>query len=243
MGIQGSIDQQEVLIGSGLFLKQSGIDINEAEDVSLKLSDEGKTLLYVSIDKHVIALIAVADTLKDGAKEAIHNLKQQGLRIVMISGDNERTAKAIAKKLEIDEVIAGVLPAGKVDAVKTLQQQGNVAFVGDGINDAPALAQADVGVAIGTGTDIAIESADVILMSGDVNKIFDAIKLSKATLNNIKQNLFWAFIYNILLIPVAAGAIYPFFGVLLSPMLAAAAMGLSDVFVITNALRLRNFRV
>jgi P-type E1-E2 ATPase len=160
----------------------------------------------------------------------------------MISGDNEPTARAIANRLQIDEVIAQVLPSGKVEAVKTLQRQGHVAFVGDGINDAPALAQANVGVAIGTGTDIAIESADVILMSGDVHKLLDAVRLSRATLNNIKQNLFWAFIYNILLIPVAAGVFYPFLGVLLSPILAAAAMGLSDLFVLTNALRLRNFK-
>lgn len=242
LGIQGVINQQDVLIGSALFLRQSGIDIKGAEALTLQLSDEGKTLLYVAIEKRPVALIAVADTLKEGAKVAIYGLKQQGLRVVMISGDNQRTARAIAKELEIDEVIAGVLPAGKVDAVKTLQQQGKAAFVGDGINDAPALAQADVGIAIGTGTDIAIESADVILMSGNVNKLVDAIRLSKATLNNIKQNLFWAFIYNILLIPVAAGLLYPAFGILLSPILAAAAMGLSDLFVLTNALRLRNFR-
>jgi P-type Cu+ transporter len=257
LGIQGLVNNTQVAIGSEAFLLPSGIDTSEASETASRLSDEGKTLLYVAVNQKLVALMAVADTLKDGAKEAIQHLKEQGLRVVMISGDNERTAKAIAKKLEIDEVIAGVLPAGKVEAVKKLNPpdfakaksspfekggQGGVAFVGDGINDAPALAQADVGIAIGTGTDIAIESADVILMSGDVNKLFDAIRLSKATLNNIKQNLFWAFIYNILLIPVAAGVFYPFLGVLLSPILAAAAMGLSDLFVLTNALRLRNFR-
>ena len=242
LGVWGNVNNDAVAIGSATFMNQLGIQIDSNNELSSRLSDEGKTLLYVAINQHLTALIAVADTLKEGAKEAIQNLKQQGLRVVMISGDNERTARAIAKQLEIDEVIAGVLPAGKVDAVKKLQEQAKTAFVGDGINDAPALAQADVGIAIGTGTDIAIESADIILMSGDVNKLVDAIRLSKATLNNIKQNLFWAFIYNILLIPVAAGVFYPFFGVLLSPMLAAAAMGLSDVFVISNALRLRNFK-
>ncbi len=255
LGVQGNVNNDAVAIGSAAFLNQLGIQVDASNELGSRLSDEGKTLLYIAINQHLTALIAVADTLKEGAREAIHALRQQGLRIVMISGDNERTAKAIAKQLEIDEVIAGVLPAGKVEAVKQLQSPrppfgsqseqggyGGIAFVGDGINDAPALAQADVGIAIGTGTDIAIESADIILMSGDVNKLVDAIRLSRATLNNIKQNLFWAFIYNILLIPVAAGVLYPFFGVLLSPMLAAAAMGLSDVFVISNALRLRNFK-
>ena len=242
LGIQGTVEGKQVYIGSDLFLSQLGISTAEASELSSSLSDQGKTLLYVAVDYHFCALIAVADTLKQGAREAISTLKQQGLQVVMISGDNERTARAIAKDLEIDQVIAGVLPAGKVNAVKTLQSQAKVAFVGDGINDAPALAQADVGMAIGTGTDIAIESADVILMSGDLNKLVDAIRLSRATLNNIKQNLFWAFIYNILLIPVAAGVLYPVFGILLSPMLAAAAMGLSDVFVLSNALRLKKFK-
>jgi P-type Cu+ transporter len=160
----------------------------------------------------------------------------------MVTGDDERTARAIAARLNIDEVLAEVLPDGKAAAVKALQAEGRkVAFVGDGINDAPALAQADVGLAIGTGTDVAIESADVVLMSGDLRNVPNAIALSKATLRNIKQNLFWAFAYNTMLIPVAAGVLYPFYGVLLSPVFAAAAMGLSSVFVLTNALRLRGF--
>jgi P-type E1-E2 ATPase len=161
---------------------------------------------------------------------------------VMISGDNQHTANAIARQLNIDEVVAEVMPEGKVDTLKTLQQQGRVAFIGDGINDAPALAQADVGLAVGTGTDIAIEAADVVLMSGRLTAVSDAIALSRATIRNIRQNLFWAFAYNVALIPVAAGVLYPAFGILLSPMFAAGAMALSSVFVLSNALRLRRFK-
>ena len=165
-----------------------------------------------------------------------------GLKVVMISGDNQHTANAIARQLNIDEVVAEVMPEGKVDTLKTLQQQGRVAFIGDGINDAPALAQADVGLAVGTGTDIAIEAADVVLMSGRLTAVSDAIALSRATIRNIRQNLFWAFAYNVALIPVAAGVLYPAFGILLSPMFAAGAMALSSVFVLSNALRLRRFK-
>jgi Cu+-exporting ATPase len=186
--------------------------------------------------------LGVADSLKEGSRETIKLLHEQGLKVAMITGDNRRTADAIAKELGIDTVLAEVLPGGKVDAIKQLQKEHKVAFVGDGINDAPALAQADVGLAIGTGTDIAIEAADVILMSGDLRGVPNALALSRATLNNIKQNLFWAFVYNTLLIPVAAGILYPNFDILLSPILAAAAMGLSDLFVIGNAMRLRSFK-
>lgn len=187
-------------------------------------------------------MIAVADPIKPSTPAAIAALHQLGLKVAMITGDNRHTAQAIAQQLGIDEVVAEVLPGGKVDAVQRLQAQyGTLAYVGDGINDAPALAQADVGVAIGTGTDIAIESADVVLMSGDLQGVPRAMALSQATMANIRQNLFWAFAYNVALIPVAAGVLYPFNGTLLSPMFAAGAMAMSSVFVLSNALRLRRF--
>ncbi|MGP5663285.1 HAD-IC family P-type ATPase, partial [Psychrobacter celer] len=204
----------------------------------------GKTPLYVAIDQKLAAIIAVADPIKDTTYTAIAGLHQLGLKVAMITGDNRHTAQAIAAKLHIDQVVAEVLPDGKVDALRQLQQQyGRVAFVGDGINDAPALAQADVGLAIGTGTDVAIEAADVVLMSGSLQGVPNAIALSKATIKNIRQNLFWAFFYNIALIPIAAGVLYPAFGILLSPIFAAGAMALSSVFVLGNALRLKYFQV
>lgn len=188
-------------------------------------------------------IIAVADPIKSTTPSAIKALHQLGLKVAMVTGDNARTAQAIARQLGIDEVIAEVLPEGKVTAVQSLKAKyGNIAFVGDGINDAPALAEADVGLAIGTGTDVAIESADVVLMSGNLQGVANAIALSKATIGNIHQNLFWAFAYNTMLIPVAAGLLYPAYGILLSPIFAAGAMALSSVFVLANALRLRRFQ-
>ena len=241
-GVEAEVAGRNVQVGADRFMTQLGLDVTLFADEAGRLADEGKTPLYAAIDGKLAAVIAVADPIKEATPTAIQTLHNLGLRVAMITGDNQRTAHAIAKQLGIDEVLAEVLPDGKVDAVKRLQGEGGkVAFVGDGINDAPALAQADVGLAIGTGTDIAIESADVVLMSGDLRGIPNALALSRATLNNIKQNLFWAFIYNTVLIPVAAGALYPAFGILLSPILAAAAMGLSSVFVLTNALRLRRF--
>ena len=198
--------------------------------------------MYAAIDGKLAAIMAVADPIKESTPAAIQALHAMGLKVVMISGDNQHTANAIARQLNIDEVVAEVMPEGKVDTLKTLQQQGRVAFIGDGINDAPALAQADVGLAVGTGTDIAIEAADVVLMSGRLTAVSDAIALSRATIRNIRQNLFWAFAYNVALIPVAAGLLYPAFGILLSPMFAAGAMALSSVFVLSNALRLRRFK-
>src|SRR5690606_36210783 len=195
------------------------------------------------IDGRLAAILAVSDPIKASTRAAIGALHALGLKVAMITGDNARTARAIADRLGIDEVVAEVLPAGKVDAVRRLRaSHGKVAFVGDGINDAPALAEADVGLAIGTGTDVAMESADVVLVSGSLQGVPTAIALSRATLGNIRQNLFWAFAYNTALVPVAAGALYPAFGLLLSPVLAAAAMSLSSVFVLLNALRLRRFR-
>jgi Cu+-exporting ATPase len=206
------------------------------------LGDEGKSPLYAAIDGTLAAIIAVADPIKATSRSAIAALHEQGLKVAMITGDNARTAQAIARQLGIDEVVAEVLPEGKVEAIKRLRANGRkLAFVGDGINDAPALAEADVGLAVGTGTDIAIESADVVLMSGDLRGVSTALAISRATIRNIKQNLFWAFAYNATLVPVAAGAAFPFTGTLLSPALAAGAMALSSVFVLANALRLRSF--
>src|SRR5690606_34664280 len=209
-------------------------------DTAGRLGREGKSPLYAAVDGHLAAILAVADPIKAGTPEAIGALHRLGLRVAMITGDNQITARAIADRLGIDEVIAEVLPEGKVEAVRRLKaEHGRLAFVGDGINDAPALAEADVGLAIGTGTDVAMEAADVVLMSGDLRGVPTAIALSRATIGNIRQNLFWAFAYNTALIPVAAGVLYPAFGLLLSPMFAAGAMALSSVFVLCNGMRLR----
>ncbi|GAA5438131.1 heavy metal translocating P-type ATPase [Deinococcus aquaticus] len=242
-GLEARVDGHLVQVGADRYMTRLNLDTSAFTAQAHQLGDEGKSPLYAAIDGQLAAIIAVADPIKEGSLEAVQALHAQGLRVAMITGDNARTAQAIARQLGIDEVLAEVLPSGKSDAVKELQAKGqSVAFVGDGINDAPALAQADVGLAIGTGTDVAVETADVILMSGDLRGVPNAYALSRATLRNIRLNLFWAFAYNIILIPVAAGALYPAFGWLLSPVLAAAAMGFSSVFVLTNALRLRGFR-
>lgn len=242
-GLEARVQGHLVQVGADRYMERLGLNVASFATQAERLGDEGKSPLYAAIDGQLAAVIAVADPIKEGSPEAVRALHRQGLKVAMITGDNARTANAIARQLGIDEVLAEVLPSGKSDAVKALQGQGNkVAFVGDGINDAPALAQADVGLAIGTGTDVAVETADVILMSGDLRGVPNALALSRATLRNIKLNLFWAFAYNIVLIPVAAGVLYPAFGWLLSPVLAAAAMGFSSVFVLTNALRLRGFR-
>jgi heavy metal translocating P-type ATPase len=242
-GASASVNGRSVHVGADRLMSKLNLDVSMFADQAARLGSEGKSPLYAAIDGKLAAIIAVADPIKETTPQAIRMLHDLGLKVAMITGDNRRTAKAIAAKLGIDEVIAEVLPDGKVAALKRLKADGRaVAFVGDGINDAPALAEADVGLAIGTGTDVAIESADVVLMSGDLLGVPNAIALSKATIRNIKENLFWAFAYNAVLIPVAAGALYPAYGVLLSPIFAAGAMALSSVFVLGNALRLRRFR-
>ncbi|ASV85147.1 heavy metal translocating P-type ATPase [Ochrobactrum quorumnocens] len=242
-GLKASVAGHEVAIGADRYMAKLGYDVAVFADDASRLGDEGQTPLYAAIDGKLAAIITVADPMKETTPAAIAAMHEQGLKVAMITGDNRRTAQAIAKRLGIDEVVAEVLPDGKVEALKRLSAGGKrIAFVGDGINDAPALAAADVGIAIGTGTDIAIESADVVLMSGDLRGVVNAIAISKATIRNISENLFWAFAYNVALIPVAAGILYPFTGTLLSPVLAAGAMALSSIFVLSNALRLRGFK-
>ena len=243
-GVRALVDGSRVEIGADRFMRELGLSVEGFASEAQRLGSEGKTPLYAAIDGKVAAMIAVADPIKPTTKPAIDALHALGLKVAMITGDNRHTAEAIARQLGIDEVVAEVLPGGKVETVKRLKaEHGTLAYVGDGINDAPALAEADVGIAIGTGTDIAIEAADVVLMSGDLSGVPNAIALSKATMMNIGENLFWAFAYNVALIPVAAGALYPVNGTLLSPVFAAGAMALSSVFVLSNALRLKRFKV
>ncbi len=240
-GVKARIDGHDILVGSDRLMADQGIDLGALSTKGAQMGARGQTPLYAAIDGAAAALIAVTDPVKPSTPEAIRALHRLGLEVAMITGDNAGTAQAVADDLGIDHVVAQVLPDGKVAAMKELADESGkkVAFVGDGINDAPALAAADVGIAIGTGTDIAIESADVVLMSGDLGGVVNAFTLSKRTMVNIYQNLFWAFGYNVLLIPVAAGVLYPVNGMLLSPALAAGAMAFSSVFVLTNALRLR----
>ncbi len=242
-GIEATIDGRSLQMGNAKLMKEQRIPLNGLEEKAEDLSNQGKTPMFVAIDRGPAGIIAVADTLKENSKEAVDALHKMGIEAVMITGDNRKTAEAIAREIGIDRVLAEILPEGKANEVKKLQAEGKkVGMVGDGINDAPALAQADVGIAIGTGTDVAMESADITLMSGDMRGVVTAIALSKATIRNIKQNLFWAFAYNTILIPVAAGVLFPFFGILLNPIFAAAAMGLSSITVVSNALRLRRFK-
>jgi len=242
-GVSAKVAGRTVVVGADRFMTQLGLDVASFLPTALRLGAQGKSPLYAAIDGRLAAVIAVADPIKETTPEAIKALHALGLKVAMITGDNAATAAAIARQLGIDEVAAEVLPDGKVAALKKFRMNGaRVAFVGDGINDAPALAEADVGLAIGTGTDVAIEAADVVLMSGDLRGVPNAIALSQATIRNIKQNLFWAFAYNAVLIPVAAGALYPVNGTLLSPIFAAAAMALSSIFVLGNALRLKRFQ-
>jgi Cu+-exporting ATPase len=239
-GLSAEVEGRRLLVGAARLLEKEGIDPTELLEQAANLSAAGKTAILVAIDGKPAGVIGVADTVRPTAKETVAGLKRRGLRVVMVTGDTARTGAAIGAELGVTDVIADVLPAGKVDKIRELQADGSkVAFVGDGINDAPALAAADVGVAIGTGTDVAVESADVVLMSGDPVGVLNGIAVSRATMANIRENLGWAFGYNILLVPVAAGVLYPVWGVLLSPALAAGAMALSSVLVVTNALRLR----
>jgi P-type Cu+ transporter len=242
-GIEATIEGKSVLLGNLKLMRDRGVPLQELERKADEFASQGKTPMFVAVDRNSAGIVAVADTLKKNSKAAVAALHRMGIEVAMITGDNRRTADAIAKQIGIDRVLAEVLPDGKADEVKKLQAEGKrVAMVGDGINDAPALAQADVGIAIGTGTDVAMEAADITLISGDLQGVLTAIALSRATIRNIKQNLFWAFAYNTILIPVAAGVLFPFFGILLNPIFAAAAMGLSSVTVVSNALRLRRFR-
>jgi Cu+-exporting ATPase len=242
-GIEATIEGKSLLLGNLKLMRDRGVPLEAFENKADTFSKQGKTPMFVAVDKEPAGILAVADTLKENSKAAVAALHRMGVEVAMITGDNRRTAEAIAKQIGIDRVLAEVLPDGKADEVKKLQAEGKkVAMVGDGINDAPALAQADVGIAIGTGTDVAMESADIILISGDLKGVLTAIALSRATIRNIKQNLFWAFAYNTILIPVAAGVLFPFFGILLNPIFAAAAMGISSVTVVSNALRLKRFR-
>jgi Cu+-exporting ATPase len=241
-GVQGTIGGEVYLAGNLAFMRENKIELGELESKADILAEQGKTPMYFANTTEVLGIIAVADVVKPSSKSAIQRLKNLGVDVVMLTGDNQRTADAIRRELDIEKVIAEVLPEDKEREIRALQEQGKtVAMVGDGINDAPALARAHVGIAIGAGTDVAIESADIVLMKNDLRDVPTAIHLSKATIRNIKQNLFWAFFYNSLGIPLAAGLLYPFFGWKLNPMYAAAAMSLSSVFVVSNALRLRRF--
>nr|WP_290665129.1 heavy metal translocating P-type ATPase [Ardenticatena sp.] len=244
-GVRALVEGHDVLIGNARLMVTEGISIDDFTAESERLAQEGKTPVFVAIDGRPAGILALADTVKESSRRAVQTLQQMGIEVWMMTGDNKRTALAIARELGIPEshVMAEVLPEQKAAKVKALQAQGKiVGMVGDGINDAPALAQADVGIAIGTGTDIAMEAADVTLMQGDLLKVVEAIQLSRATMRTIKGNLFWAFFYNVIGIPLAAGALYPFTGMLLNPIFAAAAMAFSSVFVVSNSLRLRNFK-
>lgn len=242
LGVRATVDGRDIVVGNRRMLEAAGIEAGALEDAATGLAEDGKTVFYVAVGGRMAALLGVADPIKPNAAETVSRLRGMGLRVAMITGDGARTARAVARQVGIDEVVAAVDPAGKLDAIRDLKSgEASVAFVGDGINDAPALAEADIGIAMGTGTDVAIEAAEVVLMSGNLEGAGNAIAVSRATLRNIRQNLFWAFAYNAALIPVAAGVLYPIAGIQLTPVLAAGAMALSSVFVVTNALRLRSF--
>ena len=243
-GAVGTVDGRMLAIGNALLMGDYSVSPAALEADAARLAAEGKTPMYVAVDGRLAALVAVSDPIKDTSRAAVRRLRRMGLEVVMLTGDNRHTADAVAREAGIERVVAEVLPDGKLAEIRRLQAEGKVvAMVGDGINDAPALAQADVGIAIGTGTDVAMEASDVTLMRGDLNGVAAAIELSRRTMRTMKQNLFWAFVYNVVGIPIAAGALYPAFGLLLSPILASAAMAFSSVSVVFNSLRLRRVRL
>jgi Cu+-exporting ATPase len=240
-GVKGTVDGRAVALGNARFMQSFGIDSAPLAKAAETRRKAGETVMFLAADGKLSGLVAVADPIKPSAAEAIAKLHALGLKVIMATGDNETTATAVSAKLGIDEVRAGLRPEDKLNLIADLQRQGRVvAMAGDGINDAPALAKADVGIAMGTGADVAMESAGLTLLKGDLRSVVRGVKLARATMRNIKQNLFFAFVYNALGVPVAAGVLYPFFGLLLSPIIAAAAMSLSSVSVVGNALRLRN---
>jgi Cu+-exporting ATPase len=243
-GVMGRVEGKAVALGNAALLQDLGVHGGALAHRAEASRQDGQSVMFVCVDGSVVGLLGTADPIKESSKEAIDLLHKEGIKIVMLTGDGRATAETVGKKLELDEIVAEVLPADKADAVRKLRSAGKVvAMAGDGINDAPALAQAQVGIAMGTGTDVAIESAGITLLKGDLRGIARARKLSQATMGNIRQNLFFAFIYNLLGVPIAAGVLYPFFGMLLSPMIAAAAMSLSSVSVIGNALRLKSVKL
>jgi Cu+-exporting ATPase len=239
-GIESKVDGKAVLVGSRNLMEERNIDTQDFDGDAEIFSEEGKTSIYVALEEKAAGLVAVADTLKEDTIRALDTLKNEGIEVIMLTGDNRRTAKAIAEKAGISKVIPDVLPRDKVQQIQKFQSEGKkVAMVGDGINDAPALAQADLGIAIGSGADVAMEAADITLIKDELIGVVKAIALSRQTIKVIKQNLFWAFFYNTLGIPIAAGILYPFLGILLSPIIASAAMALSSVSVVSNSLRLQ----
>jgi len=241
-GAVGVVNGAAIVVGNQALLESYGIDPAPLQAAAQRLAEEGKTPLWVGVNGRLSALIAVADTVKPSSIEAIAAMRKAGLKLVMLTGDNQHTANVIARQVQVDEVVAGVLPAGKIEVIKRLQAEGRtVAMVGDGINDAPALAQADVGISMATGSDIAMEAGDVTLMRSDLNGVVEAIMLSRSTMSVMRQNLFWALLYNLIGIPIAAGVLYP--SLVLSPVLASAAMALSSVSVVSNSLRLARMKI
>jgi Cu+-exporting ATPase len=242
-GVVARVEGKEILLGNRALMAENSVESRSFEDKIQELESYGKTVMLMSVDRKLVGLIAVADTLKEDAAEAIRNLHQMGIETIMITGDNRRTAQAIARRVGIEKVLAEVLPEDKAEELRRLQANGQVvAMVGDGINDAPALAQSDVGIALGSGTDIAMETGTVVLVRGDLAGVVEALKLSRYTIRKIRENLFWAFFYNVAGIPIAAGVLYPVFGLLLDPVIAAAAMGFSSVSVVTNSLLMSRYR-